>query len=198
MHDSEKLVQLFEKFPGIGPRQARRFVYFLLRSGAEYRHTLTQAIAHVGSHIHTCTQCGRYYTSAQEGGVCGICGNTARDSTTLMVVEKDADLEAIEKSASYSGRYFLLGRLLRLTEAERELPRQRELIERVSKSEVREVIIALPVTTEGEHTATAVEQALIPLRERISITVLGRGLSTGSELEYADADTLKHALESRR
>lgn len=196
MNDAERLAQLFEKFPGIGPRQARRFVYHLLRSGGEYRASLKQAIDNLGRHIHTCSKCGRYYTSEERGSECGICGNSARDASILMVVEKDADLEAIEKSASYSGHYFILGRLLRLTEAERELPQQTELLKRIEG--VQEVILALPVTTEGEHTTDAIEYVLQPLKEQIKITILGRGLSTGSELEYADTETLKSALESRR
>lgn len=198
MNDAEKLVQLFEKFPGVGPRQAKRFVYHVLRAGKTYRGNLKSAIEGLERHIHTCTSCGRYFTQEDAATVCGICGNTNRDSTLLMIVEKDADLEQFERSGSYSGQYFILGRLLRLTEAERELPRRTDLLARLGKSDVAEVIIALPVTTEGEHTTDAVEQVVSTLASTITVSVLGRGLSTGSELEYADAETLKSALEGRR
>lgn len=198
MNDAEKLAQLFEKFPGVGPRQARRFVYHLLRAGKTYRGNLKVAIDGLERNIHTCSLCGRYFTQESHATVCGICGNTNRDASTVMVVEKDADLEQFERSGSYSGHYFILGKLLRLTEAERELARRAELLTRLTQGEVSEVIIALPVTTEGEHTTNALEQAIATLTKPLKVSMLGRGLSTGSELEYADAETLKSALEGRR
>ncbi len=199
MNEAEKLATLFEKFPGIGPRQARRFVYFLLKSGSEYRDNLNQAILNLANNIHECQKCGRYYANGNNL-TCGICANSSRDSKQLLIVEKDADLDTIEKSSAYSGYYFVLGGKVKLTDTSNKVPNQSKLITLIQDSpELTEIILALPTTTEGEHTAQTLISILRPLTQEknISITTLGRGLSTGAELEYADITTVKFALESR-
>ncbi len=198
-NDAEKLATLFEKFPGIGPRQARRFVYFLLKSGATYRGSLEQAIHSLAQNIHECTKCQRYY-SGDNASVCGLCDNPARNSEQLLIVEKDADLDQLEKSGAYSGRYYVLGARVKLTDSSGNLPNKHKLLKLIEDStNLNEIILALPTTTEGEHTAQTIQNIIKPTTEErnIKITMLGRGLSTGAELEYADGATLKSALESR-
>jgi len=199
MNEAENLATLFEKFPGIGPRQARRFVYFLLKSGSTYRNNLEQAIESLAQNIHECTRCQRYY-SGENPTICGLCSNTARNTEQLLIVEKDADLDQLEKSGAYSGRYYVLGARVRLTDNSGTVPNSARLLAYIKDSEnLNEIILALPTTTEGEHTAQAVQGIIQTLAEEknIKITMLGRGLSTGAELEYADGATLKSAFESR-
>ena len=198
-NDAEKLATLFERFPGIGPRQARRFVYFLLKSGGEYRGNLNEAIKNLANNIHECTKCQRYYADGSDS-ICSLCGNTSRDASQLLIVEKDADLDQLEKSSGYSGYYFVLGGRVKLTDSTSTVPGQAKLITYIkAASDLKEIIIAMPTTTEGEHTAQALDHVLKQSTEdqNISVTTLGRGLSTGAELEYADSATLKSALESR-
>ncbi len=207
MNEAENLATLFEKFPGIGPRQARRFVYFLLKSGGVYRGNLEQAIQNLAKNIHECTKCQRYY-SGDNPTLCGLCSNTARNTEQLLILEKDADLDQLEKSGAYSGRYFVLGARVKLTDSSGTLPNQARLLSIIKdSSDLKEVILALPTTTEGEHTSQTVQNIIRTFLEdpsmnsgqgkNIKITMLGRGLSTGAELEYADGATLKSALESR-
>ncbi len=198
-NDAEKLATIFECFPGIGPRQARRFVYFLLKSGNEYRSNLESALHNMANSIHHCQQCQRYYAS-DSSTVCGLCGNEARSAKELLIVEKDADLDQIEKSGAYSGRYFVLGSGVKLTDNSGQVPRQAQLLTHIKGlPELTEIIVAMPTTTEGEHASNAVRTLLQSITDEqdIKITLLGRGLSTGAELEYADSATLKSALESR-
>jgi recombination protein RecR len=116
-----------------------------------------------------------------------------------MVVEKDQDLAAVERANSYRGRYFVLGGVITLSGKgvirERDLVR---VVETKSKAGLAEIVIALSATSEGEHTADRVREILSPLRGSIKLTQLGRGLATGSELEYSDAQTLASALQNRK
>jgi recombination protein RecR len=120
-----------------------------------------------------------------------------------MVVEKDADFEAIHRSGTYGGTYFILGGILPTLDKHPESKiRINELLALVSSESttIREIILACAVTPESEHTASYVHNALAPLGEahNIKISMLGRGLSTGTELEYSDTDTLRYALEGRK
>ncbi len=205
MDSIEKLTQLFEKFPGIGPRQARRFVHYLLSERQALRQELALTIKDLGAQTSQCRECYRWFvkTNGAQAGLCNICGNTSRDRATLFIVEKDAEIENIERSG-YKGLYFCLGGTIPL--ASEETPkyvRMHELISRVDRDgsthTLKEVILGLSATTEGDHTRLLIQEKLLPMSEGFSfkLTSLGRGLSTGSELEYADPDTIKSALSSR-
>ena len=204
MNPLEKLTAAFERFPGIGPRQARRFVQYLLSAPPGARSDLAHLIQHLGAEVSQCKKCFRWSTkSTGRSGVCSICGNAHRDTTTLFVVEKDADIETVEHSG-FRGLYFVLGGTVPLAaeEPERHL-RLRELLSRVeqdgSDAKLQEIILGLSATTEGDHTRMLLQEKLRPVAEGLNfkITSLGRGLSTGSELEYADPDTIQNALNSR-
>ena len=199
MNDAEKLALLLGKFPGIGPRQARRFVYFLLKSGHTYRGNLTQAITDLAQNIHQCSACTRYYSQGSDT-ICNLCSTSARTNEQLLIIEKDADLDQLEKSGAYSGRYFVLGGSVRLTDSTGNIPNKAGLLALLQNMpDLSEIILALPTTTEGEHTAEIVQNTIqkITKERNIRITMLGRGLSTGAELEYADGATLKCAFEGR-
>lgn len=193
----EDLSRAFERFPGIGPRQARRFVYHLLAATSSDRSRIADLITQLASDIRQCQDCMRYFNTG--GTLCTYCSDPAREDGILLVVEKDQDLLAVERAGSYKGRYFVLGGVLTLsgkgTIREKELLR---LIQKKLDKGLNEVVLALAATSEGENTMDHLRQALIPFRDRVRITQLGRGLSTGSELEYSDAETLTGALQNRK
>lgn len=195
----EELSRAFERFPGIGPRQAKRFVYHLLSAGVTDRSRLADLIAHVGDDVRQCSLCMRYAPTLGNPPLCSYCSDHARDDSILMVVEKDQDLMAVERANAYRGRYFVLGGVLTLSGKgairERDLIR---VVEARSKTGLEEIVLALSATSEGEHTADRVREILAPLRANIRISELGRGLATGSELEYSDSTTLASALTNRK
>lgn len=198
MNTIDDLAHALARLPGIGPRQAKRFVYYLLTVPAAERATLAALISDLGKNVRQCPDCMRYYPGA-EAGLCTYCDSTRRDDTLLMLVEKDQDLAAIERAGTYKGRYFVLGGVLTLIGkgAIREKDLIRVLEKRI-KNGLAEVVLALSATSEGEHTADHVRLMLAPYRNLIKTSILGRGLATGSELEYSDAETLRAALAGRK
>ena len=205
MDQIQKLAGLFAEFPGIGSRQSKRFVYFLLKQNKGYIRELVHLIESLEGSVLECDRCHRYFMKkyAAAGPRCTICTDTGRDRTILMVVEKDSDLEAIERSSTYQGTYFILGGVLPMLEKNPAAKiRVNELGALIGEEfeELKEVILACAVTPESEHTADYVRTEITKLCEQnyIKITELGRGLSTGTELEYSDAETLRYALEGRK
>ncbi len=198
MDKIDELAQALARLPGIGPRQGKRFVFYLLAAPAHERSKLAELIASLGKDVRQCPECLRFYNGSTTLA-CNYCSDTKRDDTQLMLVEKDQDLAAIERAGTYRGRYFVLGGVLTLTGKgaihEKELLR---MIEKRLKNNLKEVVLALSATSEGEHTADHVRELLAPYRDHITLSVLGRGLATGSELEYSDAETLRAALTNRR
>lgn len=204
MTDLEKLTELFKQFPGIGERQAKRFVYFLLRKSPRYREELSDAIKTITSNIRQCPESFQYFSPKMKDQILSpILLDTSRDKGKLVVVERDSDLEAIERSGAFDGHYFVLGGSIPILEKEpNKAVRLHELLAQVSKrlqnKSLREVILAFSLTPQGEHTEDIVKQALLALTSgAVKISVLGRGLSTGSELEYTDKMTLGNAFENR-
>src|SRR3989344_2494933 len=202
MDTIDRLTQLFQKFPGIGPRQAGRFVQYLLRSSPSLRRELAGAIRELGGSVKQCAECFRYF--AGSGKACDICANPNRERTVLAVVASDADLAALEYSATYKGVYFVLGGTVSLASEKMNGLRLEQLLDSLPnriKRGLSEVILAFPANPEGDATATRIREELVrglPSDKQIKITALGRGLSTGSELEYADAETIAQALGNRR
>ncbi len=202
MSSIDNLAQLFMKFPGIGTRQAKRFVYFLLAQDPYFVESLAREIAELKKSIAQCESCFRFYPRTGIINVCNACAEDA-DNTTLLVIEKDTDFDSVKRSGSYAGRYFVLGGTIPVLERDPASKiRIRELLARIEQGTIdglSEVILALSANPEGDFTREYVAKTLAPLAEKfsISITTLGRGLSTGTELEYSDSDTLKHALKNR-
>ena len=205
MDHLNRLHELFRQFPGIGPRQAKRFVYFLLGTTDGYRHTLAKEITELASRVTVCASCFRFFDRKNtQASMCHVCRDDSRDATSLMVVAKDVDLDAVEKSKVYDGYYFVLGNALSLIEKEPESKlRTKELtaaIDKKAKNGLKEIILALSLNSEGEHTRQFVEDLISPLikKHSLKVSILGRGLSTGTELEYSDTETIKNALAGRK
>jgi recombination protein RecR len=192
----QKLIDIFSKFPTVGPRTAARFVFYLLGKKKEEIDELVAAIQDLKKNVKICSFCFKPFEG--ETALCQICSNPSRDRTLLCIVEKETDLLSIEKIKKYRGLYFILGGTVsRFKKADIEKLRIKELEERIKKHpEIKEIILAINPTLEGEATTLYLERLLKPYNKKI--TRLGRGLPIGGELEYADEETLSSALESRR
>ena len=202
----QKLIELFSKFPTVGPRTASRFVFYLLNLTNERTEELLKSISDLKKQVKLCSSCFNPFDPAQgkysENEVCGICSNPGRDKSLLCVVEKETDLETIEKTKKYKGLYFVLGGTVsKLRKEDVEKLRTKELEEKLKKTvEIKEIILALNSTAEGEATGLYLERLIKSLdtaRDK-KTSRLGRGLPLGSELEYADDETLSSALNNRR
>lgn len=198
MNSLDRLSEMFSKFPGIGPRQARRFVYFLLTRNGSYTDELIRAIQNIKKEITQCGECLKFFArNGHASNICSICSDETRDSSLLMLVPRDVDLEAVEKSGGYHGFYFVLGGAIPILEKEPEKKiRLKELEAKFKKSaDLKEVILAMNANNEGENTAEFIKEHFRD--SGLAFSTLGRGLSTGAELEYADPETLKSALKNR-
>jgi recombination protein RecR len=199
----EKLSRYFKEFPGIGERQSRRFVYFLLHKSPGYVRELGEGIQGLKDLIHQCPSCFLFFQGDRDQ-LCEVCKNPRTDRTSLLIIEKDADYENIKRSKNYFGMYFILGGLAPIVTKETpSFIRLRELLStlesRVKNDKLSEVIIALSLNPQGEHTDMYLREQMTQLQDKykFKIVSLGRGLSTGTELEYSDSDTIKNALKNR-
>lgn len=202
MNSIEKLIQIFSQFPGIGPRQARRFVYYLLTRANGTLEALSQNIKDLKDDVVMCADCHRFFEKKnQRSDLCNICADSARDGSVLMLVQRDVDLESVEKGGGFKGLYFVLGGSVPILEKEPEkrirAGKLKDFVEKKTKVGLKEIIIAVNWNPEGENTGDYVEKFLKPIIGKIKISRLGKGLSLGTELEYADSDTLKNALRNR-
>lgn len=205
MSNLDKLISYFEKFPGIGGRQARRFAFHILTMPEADVEELAKIIENLKGTVTECERCHRFfsYSNQTPQRQCNICSDPNRDHSKLLVVAQDNDITSIERSGVYNGLYFVLGGTVPLLEnTENHKLRGgalKAVVEHGIHSELQEVILAFPVNPDGENTARYIEQLLVKHIEGTTITIsqLGRGLSTGSELEYADPDTIKNALQNR-
>ena len=201
----EKLTEYFKRFPGIGEKQASRFVYFLLQTDPVFAQELSEMILKIRENIHQCESCFVFFSSDKsDKKLCDYCINPATDKKTLLVVEKDIDLDAIRQSG-FSGSCFVLGGLAGNGPSTKSFLRTDKLIKIIEmrgkqkENVLGEVIMAFSLSPEGEHTDFMLREILGPLsiKHGFKISSLGRGISTGTELEYVDADTLKNALKNR-
>ncbi|MCK5044140.1 recombination protein RecR [Candidatus Parcubacteria bacterium] len=201
----QKLISIFTKFPTIGQRTATRFVFYLLRLPKDRINELISAIQELREKIRSCDFCFYPFESNLERKLCDVCQNARRNKTQLCIVEKETDLDSIEKTKKYNGLYFILGgTIAALKKQDMEKLRIKELIARITKptdfglkeTEFQEIILALNLTAEGEATSLYLERNLKFLNKKI--TRLGRGLPIGGEVEYADEETLSSALEGRK
>ena len=190
----DKIISLFRRFPGVGPKQAERFALYVVRASNSEIEALVEALRGVKQSVAYCPECWNY----AEGGPCSVCADGARDRSVICVVERPQDLAAIEKAKSFNGVYHVLhGSVSPAEGIGAEQIRIRELIERVKASDgrVREVIIATNPDTEGEATSMFLIQALKPYVARI--TRIAYGVPLGGDIDYMDEVTLGHALKGR-
>lgn len=213
MNSIEKLIQIFSHFPGVGPRQARRFVYYLLTRQGDTLEELAKNISELKKDVVMCEDCHRFFERKYDKQTrCNICSDQNRDNSILMLVQRDADLETVEKNGGFNGIYFVLGGSVSILEKEPEKKiRIKELIKFLERktnppsqdasARLREIILGVNWNPEGENTANYVVKMLntecLTLVKKVKITHLGKGLSMGTELEYTDPDTLKNALKNR-
>jgi recombination protein RecR len=210
----QNLIDEFAKLPSVGPRQAARFVFHLLNQPKEEIEKFGKKFF-VLNKIRYCEFCNRAI-EITSGKLCDICKDKNRERSTICIVEKDTDIESLEKTKRYNGIYYVLG----IEDEKKQLANLKKLIERIKKSpsrhstelgrgpssgqakkDLKEIIIATDATTEGETIALYSARQLEELKKiypGLKITRLGRGLSTGSELEYMDEDTLTNALLGRK
>lgn len=206
----DELTEVFRKFPGVGPRQAERFVYYLLRQKKDYLSKFSSLLPELSDKVHTCSSCNRFFIDENANSKstadieCNICGNKNRDKQTIMIVARDVDLTSIEKSGNYNGMYYVMGGLIPILDKNpytrvRIDNLKKNIGDRINADNLAEIIIALSVNPEGENTADIIKKELADLikDKNIKITTLGRGLSTGTELEYSDSETIKNALGNR-
>ncbi len=199
MNSIDKLAEIFEKFPGVGKRQAKRFVYFLLRKNTSYNRELSEAILSLKKNIRLCEESFQFFYSEREEKLSPIARDENRDKTKLMIVEKDSDLENIERMGVYNGKYFVLGGSIPVLSKEpNKHIRGEKLLEKIKskKEELSEIIIAMSVNPQGENTLEYLQKILGDFG--IKISILGRGLSTGTELEYSDKETFLNAFNGRK
>lgn len=202
MSEFEKLIEQFRAFPGVGRRQAERFAHHITRQDIATVKALSSSLLKARESAHFCKQCQRLVFDTNSEGFCSICSSPTRDASMLMVLEKDADLNHIERAGVYNGLYFVLGGVLPMRkDAGDNSVRIHKLMKLLedSKLEIKELILALSLTPEGEFTSDFVAEKLSSLKkDTLNISVLGRGLSVGSELEYSDRETIRQALDSRK
>jgi len=187
-----RLIEELNKLPGIGPKSAQRLAFYLLRAPREQASLLADSILTVKQKITLCSTC----CNVTDTDPCPICRSDQRDKDTICVVEQPQDILAIEHTGSYRGLYHVLHGAISPTEGVgADDVRIKELTSRLQDGVVQEVILATNTNLEGEQTALYLNQLLSPLG--IKVTRLAHGLPFGTELEYADDNTLTRALEGR-
>lgn len=190
----DDLTKLFLKFPGIGERQARRFAHFIISEPKQYVDRLSDALRAARTNAHVCARCFKVFEG--DDTLCSTCSDPTRDNSLLLVVEKSQDIESF-RGTEYQGQFFVLGGLIPIVQKKiLDEIRLHELKKRLSEDkDIQEVILAFPVTPNGEHTDHVLREQLASFPQELNS--LGRGLSIGTELEYADPLSLNASLKKR-
>lgn len=187
------MIDMIARLPGLGPRSARRAALFLLKRQDSLLKPMAEALADAAAKIEQCKTCGNYDTLQP----CAVCQSTGRDEGLLCVVEDVPDLWALERAQAFRGRYHVLGGVMSALDGiGPEDLTIGMLIDRVKAGEIREVILALNATVDGQTTAHYVAEQLEPLG--VTVTRLAHGVPVGGELDHLDDGTLATALRSRR
>ncbi|MCS7250523.1 MAG: recombination mediator RecR [candidate division WOR-3 bacterium] len=190
--DFKKILKFLEKLPGIGKRSAQRIGFYLLKMDENEIKEFTNSLILARESLKICEECFNY----SEERICKVCRNENRDNSLLCIVEEPSHLFFIESSKVYNGKYFVLGGLLTSEKEEIMKERINKLLEKVKKNELKEIIIALNPTTEGEATSYYLYDILKEYNKKI--TRIGLGLPFGSSLELTDPITITKAMEGRK
>jgi recombination protein RecR len=189
----ERMIESLRKLPGIGPKMAERMSYYMLNARPGEISEIINSITEARESIKVCSVC----FNMSEHDPCRFCSDASRESEVLCVVETPQDLLAISHVRNYNGMYFVLGGALSpLDGVGPDEIRSKELINRLKKDKIKELIVATDADSKGETTALFLAEQTKPLG--IKVTRLGYGLPFGGDLEYADEITLERALEGRR
>jgi recombination protein RecR len=189
----QELIDELSRLPGIGPKSAQRLAFYIVKAPADEAKRLAEALLDAKEKIFFCRECG----NVAEGELCRICRDPGRDMTVICVVEEPKDAATVEKAGVIKGRYHVLGGAISpLDGIGPDDLRVQQLLDRVERNGVKEVILATNPNLEGNATAMYVAALLKPLG--VSVTRLASGLPVGGDLEYADEVTLSQALEGRR
>ena len=190
----QRLIDEFARLPGIGPKSASRLTFFLLRGDGQLPRELAAALTELKEKTRFCSNC--FNITDAQANPCAVCTDPARANGVICVVEEPLDVMAIERTREYKGRYHVLNGVISPVEGiGPEDLKIRELVERLKREPVREVILATNISLEGEATAMYLQKQLLPLG--VKVTRLARGLPVGGDLEYADETTLARALSGR-
>ncbi|HEY5071677.1 MAG TPA: recombination mediator RecR [Caulobacteraceae bacterium] len=189
----ERLISLLAKLPGLGPRSARRATLALLKRREQLLEPLGRALAEAAARVSNCGVCGALDTTDP----CAICADHSRDGALLCVVEEVGALWAMERAGAFRGRYHVLGGLLSALDGVRpEGLRVNSLVSRASEEAVREVVLALPATVDGQTTAHYLAERLTAAG--VEVTMLARGVPVGGDLDWLDDGTIIQAMRARR
>ena len=189
----ERMITLLARLPGMGPRSARRAALALLKRREQLLDPLAQALVDASARVRPCSACGALDTRDP----CTVCAAPARDATLICVVEEVGALWAMERGGAFSGRYHVLGGLLSaLDGVGPEALRIDALVARAADAGVREVILALPATVDGQTTAHYLAERLAGTG--VTLSSLARGVPVGGELDWLDDGTIAQALRARR
>jgi recombination protein RecR len=187
-----RLIDALSRLPGVGPKTASRLTYYLLRAPDELSLSLAEALGNLKSQTKFCSVCFNITTNDP----CPICADTTRDQRTIAVVEEPLDVLAIERTGSYTGVYHVLhGAISPVNGVGPDDIRISELVGRVDKGSILEVIVATNPGLEGDATAMYIQRELVG--KGVKLTRLARGLPVGGDIEYADTVTLMRALQGR-
>ena len=189
----EKAVTEFSRLPGIGRKTALRLVLWMLRQDDADIEQFTEAIAAMKHEVKYCHQCH----NISDADMCPICADPRRDATTICVVENIQDVMAIENTQQYKGVYHVLGGIISPMDGMGPSDIEIEsLVERVAEGDIREVILALSPTMEGDTTNFYIYRKLAPYSD-VKISIIARGIAVGNELEYTDEETLGRSILNR-
>ena len=204
MNHLKQLEEYISRLPGIGPRHAKRIVHYILSKPNKFAEEFSDVLKNARENTKTCNTCFALFSeNGHSGNTCAIC-ESRKNSPTLMVVAKTGDVEHLEKNDVYHGLYFVLGDTIPLIRKKNRMdhPLHTEELKRRVKSDqnITDIILAFNANADGENTTLILEDELRPICEETkkTISVLGRGLSTGTEIEYADKQTMEDALKSKK
>jgi len=191
----QNLIDEFSKLPGVGPKTAARLAFYLLTKSKDDVKSLGEAVLNLSNSLVFCDHC--FNISDRE--TCRICSDDKRDQSIIMVVEEPLDVIALEKSLGFNGVYHVLGGVISpINGIGPEDLRIEQLLNRLQKESIHEIILATNPNLEGEATAAYIKDRILNINPSLKVTRIARGLPIGGDLEYADEVTLKRSLEGRR
>ncbi len=188
-----KLVEEFEKLPGIGSKTAQKMAYYIISSDKSVAYTFADALKEAKDNIHCCEIC----QNITDKSICSICSNDKRDHSIICVVEKPSDVDVVERTKDFNGVYHVLhGLISPMNDVQPDDIKLAELLHRVSENDITEIIMATSPNVEGQATAMYIAKLLKPFG--VKVTGLALGIPVGGSLDYADSITVARAIENRR